>query len=189
MKIGECKQGWHGFAIRAIALLAIPLLLIVMGRLAFEYLPRLGLPSCEEPDGLTLAAHGLEAALILVAIWLQMRMSQRPSYAVLIAVFLVPSTVWLIQGVANDREALRQQQCAARSLDEAMMVCGADPAHYRRETYRPGFEILTVIDPRAFDRRAWSCLGRWALHSRKASVDKVDESVYREYNKAHSKGE
>ena len=185
MKIGQQRQGRHRIAIRVIALLGVPLLLYVMGRLALHFVPRLGLAPCDDSDGLTQAAHAVEASLIVVGIWLQVRVFRRPSYAVLIAAFLAPLAVWQLQNTANDRDALRQRQCATRPLAEAMRACGANPAYYQREKDRYGYDVLTVIAPGTTDR-AWECLSRWSHHNGTVSIN-VDESVYREYRKAHSK--
>ncbi|WP_176590892.1 hypothetical protein [Sphingobium sp. EM0848] len=184
MKIGEGQQqGWHGIAIRMIGLLGALLILYVMGKLALEYAPSLGLVPCEYRDGFTLTAHGLQAILLAIGIWLQVRLFRRPSYASLILAILVPLTAWLIQHVANDRDAFRQQQCAARPLAAAMKACGANPIHYRREKDQYGYAVLTVTAPGTTDE-AWSCLGRWSNHNGKVSL-KVDESVYREHRKTH----
>lgn len=187
MKIGERQQGWHGIAIRAIALLGAALLIYVMGRLALDYVPRLGLAPCQYRDGLTLTAHGLEAILLVVGIWLQVRVFRHPSYASLIVALLVPLAVWLIQDATNDRDAFGHRQCAARPLAEAMKACGADPAHYRRAKDQYENDVVTVIAPGTTDL-AWSCLSRWSDHNGTVSIN-VDESVYRANRKAQSKRE
>lgn len=180
MKITERQQGWHGIAIRTIALLAVPLLLYVGGRLALDYVPSLGRPPCEDRDNLTLIADWLEAVLLIVGIWLQTRVFRHPNFILLITALLVPLAAWLIQYVANDRDALRQQRCAVRPLAEAMKACGANSAHYRREKVS-GYDNLTVISPGTTDQ-AWRCLWDWASHNGTVSL-KVDESVYREYRR------
>lgn len=184
MKIGEGQQqGWHGIAIRMIGLLGAPLILYVLGKLALDYAPSLGLAPCEKRDGFTLTAHGLQAILIVVGIWLQVRLFRRPCYASLILAILVPLTAWLIQHAADDRDASRQQQCAARPLAAAMKACRANPIHYRQEKDQYGYTVLKVIAPGTTDE-AWSCLGRWSDRNGKVSL-KVDESVYREYRRTH----
>lgn len=183
MRLGERQQGWHGIAIRAIALLGTPLLFYVFRQLAFEYLPIFSVAPCETSDGLYLAAHVLESILLVVGVWLQIRTLQRPSYALLVAALVVPLIAWLIQHTSNDRDALRQRQCAARPLEQAMKVCGANPAHYRREKDQFGYDVLTVIPPGTTDK-AWSCLSSWSNRNGTASI-KVDESVYREARRAY----
>lgn len=185
MEIGEGQlQGWHGIVTRMIGLLGAMLTFYVMGKLAIEYAPSLGLAPCEYLDGFTLTAHGLQAILIGVGIWLQVRLFRRPSYPTLVFAILVPLTAWLIQHVANDRDAFRQQQCAARPLAAAMNACGASPIHYRQEKDQYGYVVLKVIAPGTTDE-AWACLERWSDHNGKISL-KVDESVYREYRRTHN---
>lgn len=181
--IRRTATGWHGIAIRAIALLGAPLLFFVFRGLAFDYLPIFQVAPCENRDGLDLTAHGLEAVLLAVGVGLQIRILQRPSYALLIAALLIPLTAWLIQEAANERDAFRQRQCAARPLEQAMIVCGANPAHYRRGKDQYGYDVLTVIAPGTTDK-AWSCLSSWSNRNGTASI-KVDESVYREARRAY----
>ena len=90
---------------------------------------------------------------------------------------------WLIQDVANDRDDQRQRQCAARPLAEALKACGANSDDYRREKDQYGYDQLTLIAPGTTDQ-AWSCLWRWSVHNRTVTLN-VDESVYREYRRAH----
>jgi glucose dehydrogenase len=154
-----------------------------LGKLTLEYVPRMGRAPCEDPDGFTLTAHGLQAILIVVGVWLQVRLLRRPSYASLIPAILVPLTACLIQHVADDREASRQQQCAARPLAAAMKACGANPIHYRQNKDQSGYTVLTVIAPGTTDQ-AWSCLERWSIHNGEVAL-KVDESVYRQYRRTN----
>jgi len=184
MKMGQQRQGRHRIAIQAIALLGMLFLFYVMGRLALHFVPSLGLAPCEDSDGPTQAAYALEAGLIVVGIWLHVRVDRRPSYALLIAAILTPLAVWLLQNAVNDRDALRQRQCAARPLAEAMTACGANPEYYRREQ-RSAYDVLTVIAPGTTDREH-ACLSQWSVHNGTVSM-KVDESVYREYRERHSK--
>lgn len=184
MRVGEGHQeDWQGIAIRTIGLLGALPILYVLGKLTLKYVPSLGLAPCEYRDGFTLTAHGLQAILIAIGIWLQVRLFRRPSYSSLILVIVVPLTAWLIQHVVDERDAIRQQQCAARPLAAAMNACGANPSHYRLGRDQYGNAVLTVTAPGTTDK-AWSCLGRWSYHNGKVSL-KVDESVYREYRKAH----
>lgn len=185
MKMGQQRWSHHRIAIRAIALLGVPPLLYVMGRLALQFVPSFGMAPCEDPDGLTHTALAVEAILIVVGVWLQVRVSRRPSYPVLIAALLAPLAVWLLQNAAKDRDALRQQQCISRPLAEAMRACGANPAYYRREKSRHQHDMLTLTAPGTTDR-AWRCLSRWSDHNGTVSLE-IDESVYREYRKAYSK--
>lgn len=169
MKIGEVQQGWHGIAIRKIGHLSALLIFYVMGKLALEYVPSLGPAPCEYRDGSTLIAHGLQAILIIVGIWLQVRLFRRPSYASLIFAIFVPLTAWLIQHAASDREIFRQRQCAARPLAEAMKACGANPAHYRWGKSQYGYDVMTEVAP-GTTYETWSCLRRWSLHNGNVSL-------------------
>ena len=185
IKMGQQRWSDHPTAIRAIALLGVPPLLYVTGRLALHFVPSFGIAPCEDPDGLAYTALVVEAILIAAGVWLQVRVFRRPSLTVLIAALLAPLAVWLLQNAASDRDALRQQQCASRPLAEAMRACGANPAYYRREKNRHQHDMLTLTAPGTTDR-AWRCLSRWSDHNGTVSIE-IDESVYREYREAYSK--
>jgi hypothetical protein len=154
-----------------------------MGRLAFDYLPSFGRAPCEYRDDLTLGAHGVEAILLGIGIWLQIRVFRSPTYASLVAALLVALVAWLVQNAANDRVAFRERQCAERTLEEAMKACSAKSANYRLYKDPRGFSVLRVVAPGTTDQ-AWSCLGRWSDHNGTVSME-VDESVYQAFRKSH----
>lgn len=185
MKLDEPRQGWHRFIICAIALLGAAPLLYVMGGLAVDYVPKLGMAPCDLPDSLTRTAHGLQAFLLAVGLWFQFRTYRHSSYASLAAVLLLPLIIWLVQNATNGREAQRQRQCASRTFEEAMKACGANPAFYRLEKSKYGTDVATLIAPGSTDK-ALSCLYRWEPYKDTISIE-VDDSVYDAARRAHSK--
>ena len=184
MKLDQERGGWPRRAVRAVVFLGAAALLYVAGRLASNYLPSFSTAPCEHPDGLDLAAHGLQSALLAASIILQVRAFRKLTYASAILALLMPLAAWIVQQAAESRDTSRQRKCAARPLNDAMRACGADPTHYRRENGSYGSDILTLVAPGTTDR-AWSCLARWSDHNGTVSIT-VDESVYQPYRATHS---
>lgn len=176
MQMSEQRQGVLVAILRVIALLCLLILLYIMGRLAADYLPSFRMAPCEYRDDLTSGAHAVEAVLLGIGLWLVSRVYQRPKYPLLVASLMFALVAWLVQNAANDRVAVRERQCAERSLDEAMKACGAKSANYRLYKDHRGFSVLKVVAPGTTDH-AWSCLGRWSDHNGTVSMQ-VDESVY-----------
>lgn len=185
MKLVQERQGWHAAAIRSATVLSAISSLYVFAMLAGEYLPRFGLPPCASPTNLLAVGHGLEAVLLVISILLLIRVSRRPTYATLLAALMALAGAGLIQEIGNRYDALRQQKCESRSLDEAMKACAANPAVYRRGTDHNGYGTLTLIAPGNTDG-AWNCLNDWGIYNGGISF-KVDESVYQAYRNAHNK--
>lgn len=185
MRFIEKQRGWHKVASRLLIIFAIIPTIYVFGVLVGNYLPRLGLPPCESQTNLTLAMHGLEAVLLGASIWLQFRAFRHPTYFALLAALLTLATAYLVQDAADDRDALRQQKCALRSLEEAMKACAANVAVIRRGKDLYGYDTLTLIAPGTTDH-TWDCLWNWANHNGTASL-KIDESVYRMVREAQEK--
>jgi len=185
MKLAQGRQGWHAAAIRSATVLGTISSLYVFVMLAGEYLPRYGLPPCASPTNLLAVRHGLEALLLVLSILLLIRVYRRPTYATLLAAFMVLAGAGLIQEIGNRYDALRQQKCESRSLDEAMKACVANPAVYQRGTDDNGYGTLTLIAPGNTDE-SWNCLNDWGLYNGGTSF-KVDENVYQAYRNAHNK--
>lgn len=179
------QQGWRGAAIRAAALLGVVPIVDVLDALVLDSLPRLGLAPCEDRDLLTLAAHGLEAILLAVCVWAQLRALRHPTYAALLAALVIPVATWLIRDAASARDASRERQCVARPLEDAMKACRADPAVYRLGKSPYGNVTVTLFAPGRTDR-AWRCLSRWSDLNGKVSI-RVDDSIYGAYRKIDRK--
>jgi len=175
-------QGFSALAIRAASLPGVGLLIYVAGRLALDYVPKLAKAPCESADRLYHIANGIEAILLVVGLLLQIWVLRRPSLRLLVGAIAVPIVALLVQNAAIDHENLRQQKCEMRTLPQAMASCGANPAHYRRETKRfeydvsYEFEVLTLVAPGTTDA-AWQCLKNWSAYHGSVSIN-VDESVY-----------
>ena len=185
MKINEQRRETHRIAIRTIALLGVPLLLYVVGGCIFQLLPKLGLPPCQSGDDITQALGNAQAILIIAGIWFQIRVFRYPTYLILFVTLLVSSANWPVYTINNDHDERLQKECTSRSLGEAMRACDANPKYYRVRKDENGYDILTLIAPGNTDQ-SWKCMFRRANYNSKVSMN-VDESVYREYRRVHSK--
>ena len=176
------QQGSSALVIRAVAILGVGPLLYVAGRLAFDYIPKFGMPPCESADKLYHISNGVEAILLFVGLLSQKWVLRHPNLRLLAGAMAAPILALLVQNAAIEHENSRQQRCENRSLPQAMAICGANPAHYRRETkrfeYDVGYEfdVLTLVAPGTTDA-AWRCLNNWSAYHGSVSIN-VDESVY-----------
>ena len=118
------------------------------------------------------------------AIWLA-RLKWKPrTMGFLIAVALPTASIGL-NYVAAKANAVRQQRCAKRPLQEAMVFCRANPAVYRVGRDQYGYATLTLVAP-GTDDAAWKCLNDWHWHNGSVSM-KIDGSVYEQYRRTRSK--
>lgn len=134
-----------------------------------------GLPPCDSDAPVFWARLGCSGGLIVGSMLLFLpRVSAKFRFALTAG---VPALLFGVQQFVIIDNVQRQAACAARSLTEAMTVCGAEQTHYRRGATSRGSATLTLVTPGTTDH-AWNCLVRWSYHAQAAPSLQIDESVY-----------
>jgi len=148
--------------------------LYLLFSLAVTFL-RYGLPPCESDEVVFWSRLACSAGLFVgSALLFLSRMSAGFRFAFAVA---VPTLLFGLQNLVINHNMQRQAVCAARSLSEAMTVCGAEPTHFRRSITSQGFATLTLVAPGTTDR-AWRCITDWTYHAYAAPSLEIDKSVY-----------
>lgn len=134
-----------------------------------------GLPPCESDDAVFWSRLACSAGLFVgSALMFLSRMSAVLRSALAVG---VPTLLFGMQYLVINHNMQRQAACAARTLTEAMAVCGAEPAYFRRGITSQGFATLTLVAPGTTDR-VWRCIEDWTVHANAPPSLKIDESVY-----------
>lgn len=181
----EEQDGWRAVCIRTAQLFSIFPLIFVFLRFIGNFLPRLTLPSCELDDSIANIFLVFVFVLIIFCITLLIYSFGRHKFKNYVSILLLVSAIsaaYFIQEAGYIRDDARQARCAARTVDEAIVACRANP-RVLRKGYHGSYPKLILVAPGNTDA-AWDCLERWGLANGSTSLT-IDESVYIEYRKSH----